>query len=89
MAESQHEDGTTSIDPAWLQEQAREWAETLAASTKPFVSIEGICAWGGGVGDCRDAWESEPLDIPRELAVEMMRWLEQRAGEQAQTGGAL
>jgi hypothetical protein len=88
MAESQHEDGVTPINPAWLQEQAREWAETLAASSKRFVSIDEIYAWGGTVDPVRDAWQSEPLDIPRELAVEMMRWLEARAAERAQKGGA-
>jgi len=88
MAESLHENGVTPINPAWLQEQAREWAETLAASSRPFVSMDEIYAWGGATGDVRDAWASEPLDIPRELAVEMMRWLERRAAEQAQKGGA-
>jgi hypothetical protein len=91
MAESHHEDGVTPINLAWLQEQARGWAETLAASSRPFVSIDDMYAWGGAEtapGNCtRDSWEGEPLDIPRELAVEMMRWLEARAAEMAQKGG--
>jgi hypothetical protein len=91
MTGSFHEDGVTPINPEWLQEQAREWAETLAASSKPIVSIDDMYAWGGPTigpdGTTRDSWVSEPLDIPRELAVEMMRWLAARAAEQARKGG--
>jgi hypothetical protein len=87
MTESHHEDGVTPINPALLQEQAREWAETLAASSKLFVSIDEIYAWCGTANRVRDAWQSEPLDIPRDLAIEMTRWLEARAAEQTQKGG--
>jgi hypothetical protein len=45
--ESHLEDGVTPINPVWLQQQAREWAEMLAASSKPFVTIDDMHAWGG------------------------------------------
>jgi hypothetical protein len=83
-----HENGTTPIDAVWLQEQAGEWAETFAASSKPMVSFGEIYAWGGTDGAGREDWQSEPLDIPRDMALEMMRWLEAHAIEHSNGGAA-
>ena len=47
-----------------------------------------VLHFGGKLALGNDSWESEPLDIPRDLAIEMMRWLAARAAELAQKGGA-
>jgi hypothetical protein len=66
--------------PSWsaLRAEAAEWAETFERATdRPTVSFEEIYCWGVVAG--RDHWESQPLDMPRQIAIEMMRWLEAKA----------
>lgn len=59
----------------------------MAASSKSIATFGQIYDWDGR-SDGRDEWQSEPLDILRELAVEMMQWLAQRAAERVQKGCA-
>ncbi len=46
MVKSHHEEGVTPVDMARLQEQAKEWAQTFAATSKLIVSVQDIYAWG-------------------------------------------
>lgn len=60
-------------------DEAREWRESFDETKRNYVGFDNIVSADNlGLNGERGGWDGA-ISLPKELAIEMMRWLEARA----------
>jgi len=69
-----------------LRDQAEVWLQSFERDTRrPTVSLGEVYMYGGG--HSRDRFDDIEVDMPRAVAIDLMRWLRDRAAEEMRVAG--
>ncbi len=69
-----------------LREQAEIWLQSFERdTTRPTVSLGEVYMFGGGRS--RDRFDDTEVDMPRAIAIDLMRWLRDRAADEMRIAG--